>query len=184
MTATAAQKAWATRRAKAAAAPLPVTGFCDPGSIANLADADLLALFSTVGAAVSKRFLIGRQCLTSWQMVLDYLSSMMAFRQTEQFRVLFLDKRNGLIADEVMGTGTIDHVPVYPREVARRALEVNSTAVILVHNHPSGGLVPSSADVQMTNQIKDALGVFSISVHDHVIVSREGHVSFRDLKLL
>src|SRR5262249_30891671 len=106
--------------------------------VASLADADLLALFANVGNVVSKRFLASRQCLTSWQIGIDYLNSQMAFREIEQFRVLFLDKRNNLIADEAMSEGTVDHAPVYPREVAKRALALNASALILVHNHPSG----------------------------------------------
>src|SRR5262245_13108194 len=129
---TPAQKAWATRRTKAeskvgAVTSAPAQGFHEPSaSIAMLADSDLLALFSSVGALVSQRFLHGQHCLSSWSLVLDYLKSAMAFRRTEQFRVLFLDKRNVLIADEAMGEGTVDHVQVYPREVARRALKLNA----------------------------------------------------------
>ncbi|WP_436211760.1 JAB domain-containing protein [Bradyrhizobium sp. LjRoot220] len=182
-----AAKAWATRRAAKAALTAPVAvqvqGFCEPGSIALLADADLLALFSTVGAAVSKRFLIGRPALSSWNTVLDYLKSAMAFRATEELRVLFLDKNNNLIADEVMGTGTVDHVPVYPREVARRALELNASALILVHNHPSGNTTPSSADVQMTKALVEAVKVFGISIHDHIIIARGDHASMKALRL-
>lgn len=125
-----------------------------------------------------------RPVLSSWNAVLDYCRAAMAFADTEQFRVLFLDKRNALIADEVQGTGTVDHTPVYPREVVRRALELASTAVILVHNHPSGDPTPSQADIRMTREIASIAQPLGIAVHDHIIVSRDGHTSFRGLKLL
>jgi DNA repair protein RadC len=102
---------------------------------------------------------------------------------TERFRVLFLDKRN-LIADEAMGQGTVDHVPVYPREVARRALELNASALILVHNHPTGDTKPSSTDVAMTRQLVDALKPFGILIYDHIIVGRGKHTSLKQLKVL
>ncbi|WP_454629569.1 JAB domain-containing protein [Bradyrhizobium cenepequi] len=160
-----------------------INGFSEAG-ITTLADSDLLSLFSTVGAVVSKRFLVSRQCLTSWSLVLDYLKSQMAFRQTEQFRVLFLDKKNCLIADEAMGEGTIDHTPVYPREVARRALELNASSLILVHNHPSGDPAPSSADVKMTKQLEAGLKLLGIAVHDHIVIGKAGHASMRSLQLI
>jgi DNA repair protein RadC len=125
-----------------------------------------------------------RPVLSSWSAVLDYCRTAMAFSDTERFRILFLDKRNALIADEVQGTGTVDHTPVYPREVVRRALELASTAVILVHNHPSGDPTPSQADIRMTREIVQIAQPLGIAVHDHIIVSRDGHASFRGLKLL
>ena len=108
----------------------------------------------------------------------------MAFAEREQFRILFLDKRNGLIADEVQQAGTVDHTPVYPREVVRRALEVSASAVILVHNHPSGDPTPSSADIKMTRDIIDVAKPLGILVHDHIIVGREGHASLKGLRLI
>jgi DNA repair protein RadC len=174
----------ATSRAMKAPAASIVLSCCEPAAIALLPDTDLLDLFSTVGAAVSARFLIRRHCLTSWKLVLDYLRSAMGHRDTEQFRVLFLDKRNNLIADEAMWEGTVDHVPVYPREVARRAIGHNATAVILAHNHPSGGVTPSSADVKMTKLLADALTPLGITVHDHVIVAHDQHSSMRTLGLI
>ena len=108
----------------------------------------------------------------------------MAFAETEQFRLLFLDKRNALIADEVQGSGTVDHTPVYPREVIKRSLELGATAIILVHNHPSGDPSPSSADVQMTRQINDVARPLGITLHDHIIVGKVGHASLRALKLI
>jgi DNA repair protein RadC len=108
----------------------------------------------------------------------------MAFEDIEQFRVLFLDKKNRLIADEVQQRGTIDHTPVYPREVIKRTLELSATALILVHNHPSGDPSPSSADVQMTRQINDIAKPLGITVHDHIIIGKHGHASMRGLKLI
>jgi DNA repair protein RadC len=122
--------------------------------------------------------------LSSGQAVLDYCRSSMAFADKEQFRILFLDKRNHLIADEVQQTGTVDHTPVYPREVMKRALELSATAIILVHNHPSGDPAPSRADIEMTQQIIGVAGPLGISVHDHIIVGRNGTASLKALKLI
>jgi DNA repair protein RadC len=108
----------------------------------------------------------------------------MAHETREQFRILFLDKRNALIADEIQGLGTVDHTPVYPREVVRRALEFSATAVILVHNHPSGDPTPSRADIEMTKTIIDTAKPLGIAVHDHIIIGKNGHVSFRALRLI
>ena len=125
-----------------------------------------------------------RKLLSSWSSVLDYCRSAMAYSEREEFRILFLDKKNGLIADEVQQTGTVDHTPVYPREVVKRALELSSSAIILVHNHPSGDPTPSRADIQMTRQIADVAKPLGIELHDHIIVGRSGHVSFRGLQLI
>jgi DNA repair protein RadC len=125
-----------------------------------------------------------RTVLSSWSAVLDYCRSTMAFADKEQFRVLFLDKRNQVIADELQQTGTVDHTPVYPREVIKRALELSATAIILVHNHPSGDPTPSRADIQMTQSIVEIAKPLGISVHDHIIVGKEGHTSFKGLKLI
>ena len=124
-----------------------------------------------------------RPVLSSWSAVLDYCKAMMAFEEREQFRVLFLDKKNKLIGDEVQNTGTVDHTPVYPREVVKRALELSATAIILVHNHPSGDPTPSSADVEMTRKINEVAGSLGIAVHDHIIIGREGHVSMKGQQL-
>src|SRR5690606_12592334 len=107
-----------------------------------------------------------------------------AYEEKEQFRILFLDKKNRLIADEVQQVGTVDHTPVYPREVIKRALELSATALILVHNHPSGDPQPSSADVQMTRQITDIATPLGISVHDHIIIGKNGHASLKGMKLM
>jgi DNA repair protein RadC len=125
-----------------------------------------------------------RPVLSSWSGVLDYCRATMAFADKEQFRILFLDKRNQLIADEVQQVGTVDHTPVYPREVVKRALELSATALILVHNHPSGDPTPSRADIQMTKSIVEVALPLGISVHDHIIVGKEGHASFKGLKLI
>ena len=122
--------------------------------------------------------------LSSWNQLIDYCRSQMAFESIEQFRILFLDKKNRLIADEVQQTGTVDHTPVYPREVIKRVLELSATAIILVHNHPSGDPSPSSADVRMTREIADIAKPLGIVLHDHIIVGKSGHASLRSLKLI
>ena len=122
--------------------------------------------------------------LGSWAQLIDYCRTTMAFSAIEEFRILFLDKKNRLIADEVQQTGTVDHAPVYPREVIKRTLELSATAIILVHNHPSGDPAPSSADVQMTRQINDIARPLGITLHDHIIVGKNGHASLRGLKLI
>ena len=126
----------------------------------------------------------GRDVLSSWNQVIDYCQTAMAFEEREQFRILFLDKKNVLIADEVQQTGTVDHTPVYPREVIRRALELSSTAIILVHNHPSGDPTPSRADIEMTRTIMETARPLGISVHDHIIIGRKGVASMKSLRLI
>ena len=122
--------------------------------------------------------------LSSWTALIDYCQTSMAFNQNEQFRLLFLDKKNRLIADEVLQEGTIDHTPVYPREVAKRALELGSSAIILVHNHPSGDPRPSRSDIDMTKTIVQAGETLGIVVHDHIIISRGDYASFKTMGLL
>jgi DNA repair protein RadC len=124
-----------------------------------------------------------RPVLTSWTAVVDYCRAAMGFEAQEQFRILFLDKKNRLIADEVQQRGTVDHTPVYVREVVKRALELSASAIILVHNHPSGDPTPSRADIDMTKQIVDAAKPLGVAIHDHIIVGRQGHASFKGLKL-
>jgi DNA repair protein RadC len=126
----------------------------------------------------------GKQVLSSWSDVIDYCRAAMAFADKEQFRILFLDKKNALIADELQQTGTVDHTPVYPREVVKRALELSSTALILVHNHPSGDPTPSRADIEMTRQIAEIAKPLGIALHDHIIVGRDGHASLKGLRLI
>lgn len=122
---------------------------------------------------------LGREVLSSWDQLIEYCTMTMAERKTEQFRILFLDRKNVLIADEPQAQGTVDHVPVYPREVVKRALELNASALILVHNHPSGDPTPSPEDIAMTRQIVNAAQALGITLHDHVIVARGGARSFR-----
>ncbi|MCV0426408.1 MAG: DNA repair protein RadC [Roseibium sp.] len=125
-----------------------------------------------------------RRLLDSWSKVIEYLQASMELSTVEQFRILFLDKKNGLIADEVQQTGTVDHTPVYPREVIRRALEHSATALILVHNHPSGDPTPSRADIQMTQKIIEVATPLGIEVHDHIIVGLRNNVSLRGMQLI
>jgi DNA repair protein RadC len=125
-----------------------------------------------------------RPVLSSWSAVIEYCRTAMAFAEKEQFRILFLDKKNQLIADEVQQSGTVDHTPVYPREVVKRALELAATAVILVHNHPSGDPTPSQADITMTREIVAVAKPLGIAIHDHIIVGRDGHASLKGLKLI
>jgi DNA repair protein RadC len=147
-----------------------------------------VALDLKVIAAAGRRMARGeiktRELLSSWNQVLDYCRAAMAFEEREQFRILFLDKKNALIADEVQQTGTVDHTPVYPREVIKRALELSSTAIILVHNHPSGDPTPSRADIDMTRTIIDTGKQLGISVHDHIIIGKKGFASMKGLQLI
>jgi DNA repair protein RadC len=122
--------------------------------------------------------------LTNWKQLIDYCHTALAHEKAEQFRILFLDRKNVLIADEVQQRGTIDHTPVYPREVVKRALALNASALILVHNHPSGDPKPSPEDIAMTREIKAAAEALGLSIHDHLVIGRKGHSSFRSLRLL
>jgi DNA repair protein RadC len=154
--------------------------------IDSLGDAAITELKIVQAAAnrLARGELRQRPALSSWSAVLDYCRGAMAFADREQFRILFLDKRNRLIADEQQGEGTVDHTPVYPREVVRRALELSATAIVLVHNHPSGDPTPSHADIQMTRQIAEVAKPLGIEVHDHIIVGRDGHASLKGLRLI
>ena len=127
---------------------------------------------------------MNRPILSSWDALLDYCHTAMAHRETEQFRILFLDRKNVLIADEVQNRGTVDHAPVYPREIVKRALELSASAMILVHNHPSGDPTPSRADIAMTREIVTAAKTLGLAVHDHLVIGRAGHSSFKSLGLL
>lgn len=128
--------------------------------------------------------MIERPVISSWDTLLDYCTAAMARRPVEQFRLLFLDRKNTLIADELQQEGTVDHTPLYPREVVRRSLELNASAIIMVHNHPSGDPTPSKADIEMTRTVRDALRAVGITVHDHLVVGRRGHTSFKSVGLL
>jgi DNA repair protein RadC len=138
-----------------------------------------LKLCEAVAQRMARARVMNRPVLSSWDALLDYCHTAMAHRETEQFRILFLDRKNVLIADEEQASGTVDHVPVYPREVVKRALELNASALILVHNHPSGDPTPSEADIAMTAQVQEAAGVLGITLHDHLIVGKSREVSFR-----
>ncbi|NJM81816.1 MAG: DNA repair protein RadC [Tabrizicola sp.] len=120
-----------------------------------------------------------RPVLSSWDALLDYCHTTMSHRETEQFRVLFLDRKNVLIADDEQAKGTVDHVPVYPREVVKRALELNASALILVHNHPSGDPTPSESDLSMTLQVQDACRALGLVLHDHLVIGKSCEISFR-----
>jgi DNA repair protein RadC len=122
---------------------------------------------------------MNRPILSSWDALVDYCHTAMSHRETEQFRILYLDRKNVLIADEEQAKGTVDHVPVYPREVVKRALELNASALILVHNHPSGDPTPSEADISMTHQVQEAALVLGITLHDHLIIGKSRELSFR-----
>ncbi|KAB2885996.1 MAG: JAB domain-containing protein [Albidovulum sp.] len=138
-----------------------------------------LKIVEAAAHRLARAKVLHRPVLSSWNALLDYCRTAMAHRETEQFRVLYLDRKNVLIADEEQARGTVDHVPVYPREVVKRALELNASALILVHNHPSGDPTPSEADIVVTGQIRDAAEVMGIVLHDHLIVGKSRELSFR-----
>jgi len=143
-----------------------------------------LKLLHEAAVRMGREQVARRPVISSWTALLAYVKTAIANEAREQFRVLFLDKKNQLIADEVLGHGTVDHAPVYPREVVRRALELSASALILVHNHPSGDPAPSSADVDMTRQVVDAARTLRIAVHDHLVVGRHGVASLKALGLM
>ena len=154
--------------------------------ISGLGDAAVteMKLIAATASRVAKGQVKQRTVLSSWSSVIDYCRAAMAFADKEQFRILFLDKRNQLIADELQQVGTVDYTPVYPREVVKRALELSATAIVLVHNHPSGDPTPSQADIQMTKSIVAIAAPLGISVHDHIIVGKNGHSSLKGMKLM
>jgi len=172
--------------------PIAAKLLAEFGDIASTLAADTSRLETMIGASAtqdlklvfsaSKRMakarITHRPLISSWDAVLTYCRTAIGHKETEEFHVLFLDRRNMLIADEVMGVGTVDHVPVYPREVLKRALELNSCAIILVHNHPSGDPKPSESDIEMTHLIKQAADSLSITLHDHLIIGASGETSF------
>ena len=145
---------------------------------------NFLKVVRAAGTRLAREEISNRPVLDAWDKLVKYLRSAMAHQPIEQFRVLFLDRRNVLIADELQHRGTIDHTPVYPREVARRALELDASAIIMVHNHPSNHPAPSKADIDMTRTVRDTLATLGIVLHDHIIISRRGHTSFRAMGLL
>jgi DNA repair protein RadC len=143
-----------------------------------------LRLIAAAATRMAREKAAERPVLGSWTQVIDYCRAAMAFEPREQFRILFLDKKNQLIGDEVQQQGTVDHTPVYPREIVRRALELSASALILVHNHPSGDPTPSRADIDMTRTIIETAKPLGIVVHDHIIIGRSGHASLKGLQLI
>ena len=143
-----------------------------------------LKIVEAAAARLAQARVIGKPALSSWSALLDYCMAAMARAPAEEFRVLFLDRKNVLIADEVQARGTVDHAPVYPREIVKRALEHGASAIILVHNHPSGDPTPSRADIAMTREIAEAAKALKIAIHDHLVIGRGGHASFKSLGLL
>ena len=151
------------------------------GDVAGVGEAVIveLKLIEAAAQRLARARVINRPVLSSWQALIDYCQTALAHRETEEFRVLYLDRKNVLIADEAQARGTVDHVPVYPREVVKRALEINASALILVHNHPSGDPTPSAADIEMTLRIRDAAEVLGIVLHDHLIIGKAREVSLK-----
>ena len=143
-----------------------------------------LKLIEAAAQRLMRARVLNRPVLSSWQALLDYCQTAMAHRDTEQFRILFLDRKNSLIADEPQARGTVDHVPVYPREVVKRALELNASALILVHNHPSGDPTPSQPDIDMTAQVAQAAAALGLTIHDHLVIGKSCEFSFRANGLL
>ena len=137
-----------------------------------------------LAARMMKQDLEGKPVLNSWTRLMDYCYATMAHEKKEHFRILFLNKKNELIGDEIQGSGTVDHTPAYPREIMKRSLELGATAIILMHNHPSGDPKPSKADIDMTAQIIRAAEPFNITVHDHIIISRNGYTSMKNQGLM
>ena len=154
--------------------------------VKGMGDVSVAALKVVRAAAIrlARAEIMDKPVIGSWDRLVDYCMAAMGHETVEQTRVLFLDKRNRLIADERQNKGTIDHTPVYPREIVKRALELGATAFILVHNHPSGDPTPSRADIDMTKEVQDAAAKLGIALHDHLIISREGPASFKSLGLL
>lgn len=144
----------------------------------------MLKLVQAAGVRLGREEAMARPVVSNWQQLLAYCRASMAHSKIEQFRVLFLDRKNGIVADELQQKGTVDHAPVYPREVVKRALELSASAIIMVHNHPSGDPTPSRADIDMTREVREALDKLGITLHDHVIISKSGHNSLKSMGLL
>ena len=163
-----------------AAAPAELAG------VSGMGEASIAALKVVPEAArrLAREEAMARPVIDSWQKVLDYCRISLAHEGVEALHLLFLDRKLRLIADERQQRGTVDHTPAYPREVVKRALELNASALILVHNHPSGDTTPSQADIAMTREIAEAAAKLGIALHDHIIIGKGGHSSFRSLGLL
>ena len=155
-------------------------------AVKGMSDGAVALLKSVEAAAIrlAAKQVHGKPVLSSWSALLDYCKTAIARAPVEQFRLLLLDRKNRLIEDAVMAEGTVDHTPVYPREIVKRALEAGASAIILVHNHPSGDPAPSRADIEMTKEVAKAAGALGIALHDHLVIGRTGHASFRELGLL
>lgn len=166
--------------AVASAEPRELLAFEGAGESAVVA----LKAIRAAAVRLAREEAMARPVIGSWDRLLDYCRSAMAHSSVETFRLLFLDRKNRLIADEVQHSGTVDHTPVYPREVVKRALELGATAVIMVHNHPSGDPKPSQDDIQMTREVKEAAEKLGITLYDHLIIARGGHTSFKSAGLL
>jgi len=144
----------------------------------------MLKLVQAAGIRLGREEVMARPVIGNWRQLLAYCRAAMAHHKVEQFRILFLDRKNGVIADEVQQRGTVDHTPVYPREVVKRALELSASSILMVHNHPSGDPTPSRADIEMTREVREAAEKLGIALHDHVIISKSGHNSFKAMGLL
>jgi DNA repair protein RadC len=147
-------------------------------------DIAVFRLVREIACRMARAEVRSRPVLSNWQALIAYLQTAMAYEQIEQFRILFLDRRNNLIADEVQQRGTVNHTPVYPREVVKRALILNASALIVVHNHPSGDPKPSREDIETTRELKAAANALEVELHDHVVIGHGKHASFRSLGLL
>ncbi len=154
--------------------------------VSGVGDSAVIAIKTVQASALrlAREEIMEKPVLGNWNKLLQYCRASMAFESTERFRILFLNKQNAVIADEVQQTGTVDHTPVYPREVMKRALELGATAIIMVHNHPSGDPQPSKADIEMTKEVRDAGRKLGITLHDHLIMTKAGHASFKEMGLL
>ncbi len=152
----------------------------------GLSDAAVAAIKSVQASAIylARAEVADKPVVSGWQALIDYVRTGMAHQQREQFRVIFLNRKNKIITDEVLGEGTVDHAPVYPRELVKRCLELSATAIILVHNHPSGDPKPSKGDIAMTKELIKACSNLDINVHDHIVVGKYGHCSFKNMGLL
>ncbi|NQU69023.1 MAG: DNA repair protein RadC [Rhodospirillales bacterium] len=158
----------------------------DLRDVKGMGDAAVIALKTVVEAAtrLARAEILNQPVLSSWDRLIDYLRIGMGQKKTEQFRILFLDTKNKLIADELHQEGTVNHTPVYPREVVKRALELSAVAIIMVHNHPSGDPTPSRADIDMTKQMRDVGAPMGVTLHDHIIISRSDYSSFKAMGLI
>ena len=161
----------------------PIDQLCNVKGVGEAAALEM-KIIEAAAHRLSRAKVMSKPVISCWDALLDYCHTVMAHRDTEQFRILFLDTKNVLIADEAQAKGTIDHVPVYPREVVKRALELNAASLLLVHNHPSGDPTPSQADITITKKIEDAAKTMGIGLHDHLIIGKSAELSFRASGLL